>query len=88
MDDPLARIRVLGHEVIAYLRPGCDCDVPALARDVNEACASCTSIDELPATMKSVADRHGLDVEYEPSQPVPTDAVERLVSFGFIPRNY
>lgn len=88
MADPIARIRVLGTEVVAYLRPDCKCDVAALTRDVNEACTSCRSIDELQGRMKSVAAKHELDVEYSTSKPVPTDPVERLVSFGFIPRSY
>lgn len=88
MADPIARIRVLGTEVVAYLRPDCQCDAAALARDVNEACASCDSVDELHGRMKSVAARHDLDVELHTSPSVPTDAVERLMSFGFIPRNY
>jgi hypothetical protein len=36
--------------------------------------------------MRSVADQHGLDLEYDTSAPIPTDPVERVVSFGFVPR--
>jgi hypothetical protein len=72
--------------VVAYLRPGCECDVAALTRDVGEACASCRSIEDLSARMADVADRHGLRVELDMTDPVPADPVERLVSFGFVPR--
>jgi hypothetical protein len=86
MADPFARIRVIGSEVACYLRPGTDCDVAALAREVNKACLECSSIEELRARITSVADSHALDVEYNMSAPVPTDPVERLVSMGFYPR--
>ena len=88
MADPFARIRVIGTEVACYLRPGTACDVAALTRDVNESCLECSSIEELRARVKSVADSHALDVEYQTSAPVPTDPVERLVSIGFFPRVY
>lgn len=86
MADPFARIRVIGAEVACYLRPGTECDVAALTRDVNDSCVECRSIEELQATMKSVADRHALEVEYNMSKLVPTDPVERLVSMRFYPR--
>jgi hypothetical protein len=86
MADPFARLRVIGSEVACYLRPGTDCDVAALIRDLDRACAECASIDELRTRVKSVADRHALDVEYDMSPPVPADPVERLVSIGFLPR--
>ena len=86
MADPFARIRVIGTEVACYLRPGTECDVAALTHDVNDACVECRSIEELHSTMKSVADRHALEVEYQMSKLVPTDPVERLVSMRFYPR--
>jgi hypothetical protein len=86
MADPFARIRVIGAEVACYLRPGTECDVAALTRDVTDACAACSSMEDLRARVKSVADRHALDVEYHMSAPVPSDPVERLVSMGFFPR--
>ncbi len=86
MPDPFARLRVIGSEVACYLRPGTECDVAALARDIGDACAECSSLEELRARVKSVADRHALDVEYETTPPVPSDPVERLVSMGFFPR--
>jgi hypothetical protein len=79
---------VLGAEVIAYLRPECQCDVAALTRDVNEACVSCHSIDEPEGRMKSVADKHGLDVNYNTGKPVTSDPAARLMSFGFMPRSF
>lgn len=88
MAGPFARIRVIGAEVACYLRPGTECDVAALTRDVNEACVECSSIEELRARIKSVADGHALDVEYQTSPPVPSDPVERLVSMGFFPRTH
>jgi hypothetical protein len=36
--------------------------------------------------VKSVADSHALDVEYQLTPPVPSDPVERLLSMGFFPR--
>jgi hypothetical protein len=86
MADPFARIKVLGGEVACYLRPGTECDNAALARDINGACAGCGSEAELRARVKSVAESHGLDVEYHTSAPVAHDPVERLVSMGFYPR--
>ena len=86
MADPFARIRVIGTEVACYLRPGTECDVAALTRDVDEACLDCRSIEEVQARMRSVADRHALEVEYELRPPVPSDPIERLVSMGFFPR--
>lgn len=86
MADPFARIKVFGTEVACYLRPGTECDLAALTRDIGAACAECSSIDELRARMRSVADGHALDVEYHTSPPVPSDPVERLVSLGFFPR--
>jgi len=87
MADPFARIMVLGTEVACYLRPDADCDVATLRREVDEACAACGSIEELRSRVRSIADRHALDVEYEVSPAVPTDPVERLVSMGFTPRS-
>ena len=86
MADPFARIKVIGSEVACYLRPGTECDVTALIRDINTSCLECSSIEELRAKITSVADSHALDVEYNMSAPVPTDPVERLVSMGFYPR--
>lgn len=86
MADPFARVRVIGTEVACYLRPGTECDVAALKRDIDEACLTCGSVEELQARMASVADRHALEVEYQVSTPVPSDPVERLVSMGFYPR--
>jgi hypothetical protein len=86
MADPFTRIAVLGSEVACYLRPGADCDVATLSRDLDEVCAGCGSIEQLQSRVRSVADRHALEVEYEMSAPVPTDPVERLVSMGFMPR--
>jgi hypothetical protein len=86
MADPFARIKVLGGEVACYLRPGTDCDNAALARDIKGACAGCGSEAELRARVNSIAESHGLDVEYHTSAPVPADPVERLVSMGFFPR--
>ena len=86
MADPFARIKVIGTEVACYLRPGTECDLAALTRDINAACVECSSIEELRARISSVADSHALDVEYQTSAPVPTDPVERLVSLGFFPR--
>ncbi len=86
MTDPFARVRVIGSEVACYLRPGTDCDVAALTRDINNVCAECSSLEELRARVKSVADSHALDVEYQTTPPLPSDPVERLVSMGFFPR--
>ena len=86
MANPFARIKVIGREVACYLRPGTECDVAALTRDINDACAVCGSIEELRATITSVADGHALDVEYHTRPPVPNDPTERLVSLGFSPR--
>ena len=86
MADPFARIKVFGSEVACYLRPGTECDVTALTRDINGSCAECSSEAELRARVKAVADGHGLDVEYHMSAPVAADPVERLVSMGFFPR--
>jgi hypothetical protein len=88
MADLFARIRVLGREVACYLRPGTECDIAALTRDLDEACPSCRSFDELRASVTSVAERHALDVEYHMSTPGPDDPVERVVSFGFFTRTY
>lgn len=88
MADLIATIRVLGTEIACYLQPGTDCDVAALTRDVEQSCTACTTIEDLQAEMRSVADRHGLDLEYHTGTPVPTDPVERIVSFGFVPRTY
>lgn len=86
MTDPFARIRVLGAEVACHLRPGSDCDVAALTRDLNEACEGCGSIEEVRPRVTSVADGHALDVEYNTSPPVTSDPIERLVSIWFSPR--
>ena len=85
MADPFARIRVFGSEVACYLRPGAECDVATLTREVKEVCLACGSIEELQTRVRSVADRHALEVEYHLSPPVPTDPVERLVSMRFYP---
>ena len=86
MADPFARIKVFGGEVACYLRPGTECDVAALTRDINGTCAQCSSEADLRARVKSVADSHGLDVEYHTSAPVAADPVERLISMVFFPR--
>jgi hypothetical protein len=88
MADPIARMRVLGMDVVAYLRPDCQCDVATLTRDVNEACTSCRSLDTLEGLMRSVADKHALDLEYDPGKPIAVDPAERLLRFGFIPRRF
>jgi hypothetical protein len=87
MADPFARVLLLGSEVACYLRPGADCDVATLTRDLDEACAACGSIEELQTRVRSIADRHALDVEYDVSPAVPSDPVQRLVSMGFLPRS-
>ncbi len=84
MADPIARLRVLGIEVVAYRRTDCDCDVEALTRDVSDACEECPSVEEILPRMKSVADRHALGVEYDTSKPV---ADKGSVSFWFVPRS-
>ncbi len=86
MADPFARIKVLRTEVTCYLRPGAGCDVDALSRDIDEACVGCASIEQLQARIRSVADRHSLEVEYQISAPTASDPIERLLSVGFAPR--
>lgn len=86
MRDIIATIRVLGTDVACYLQPGTDCDRNALAREVEECCAACGSMEDVQAEMRAVADRHGLALEYHTASPLAKDPVERMVSFGFVPR--
>ena len=86
MPDVIATIKVLGTEIACYLQPGTDCDPKELAREVEDCCTACRSMEDVRAEMRAVADRHGLDVEYHTGAPLASDPVERMVSFGFVPR--
>ena len=86
MAEPFARMKVLGTEVLCYLRPGTECDLASLVPELDSVCLECVSIDELQARMQSVADRHALGLEYGMGKPVSTDPYERVLSVGFFPR--
>jgi hypothetical protein len=85
MAEPFAKIAWLGRQVACYLQPGTQvADLSALTRDAEASCRGCESLPDLQVKMQALAERHGLAVEYTGPR-VPADAVERLVSFGFMP---
>lgn len=86
MADPFTRMKVLGSEVLCYLRPGTECDAAALVRDVNKTCFECLSIDQLQARMRSVADKHALDIEYRVATPHTSAGPAHEVRVEFFPR--
>lgn len=84
MAEPFARLEWRGKSLICYLQPGCEvADANGLAGEIREASASCCSDSELDAELDGIAARHHLRLTH--SVPVPSDPVERIVSFGFLP---
>ncbi len=82
MTGPFATFESMGKRVVCYLQPDCEvADVEALADDVRESCSDCCTEADLEAALEAVAARHNLRAR----PVVPSDPVERIVSFGFIP---
>lgn len=85
MVEPFVTFKWMGRQIACYLHPGAHVgDVDALATDAQACCRDCVTLAELKAEMRAVAERHDLAVEYTGPR-VPSDSVERLVSFGFMP---
>ncbi len=87
MAEAFTTLKVLGTEVACYLRPGTECDLTALVRDLGSVCIECSSMEELRAMMESVADQHALALEYDAGSPVAADPRQQVVSVGFYPRS-
>ncbi len=84
MADPIARLEWMGKQVVCYLQPGCEVPDPAaLADDICETCETCCTDAELEVAIQAVAARHHLRAQ-GPDR-VPSDPVERLWSFGYMP---
>ena len=85
MAEPFITIKWMGRQIACYLQSGAQVkDVEALAADAQACCSKCGTLADLRAEMKAVAERHNLAVDYTGPR-VPTDPVERLISFGFMP---
>lgn len=84
MAEPFVTFKWMGRQIACYLHPGTHVeDVDALATDARACCRDCGTLAELKAEMRAVAERHDLAIEYT-GRRVPSDQVERLVSFGFM----
>jgi hypothetical protein len=85
MAEPFVTFKWMGRQIACYLHPDTHvADVDALATDARACCRDCGTLAELKAEMRAVAERHDLAIEYTGPR-VPSDPVERLVSFGFMP---
>ncbi len=85
MADPIARLEWMGKQVVCYLQPGCRVsDMDALVGDISETCTACCTETELEAEMDAVAAKHHLRLAPR-GEGVPSDPVERILSFGFLP---
>ena len=85
MAEPFARFEWMGRQVLCYLRPGTQCDdLPSLAEEASGSCRECDSLEQLDSAMDAVAARHDLAAERTPEEV--HEAVDQVVSFGFMPR--
>ncbi len=85
MAEPFARLEWRGKPLVCYLQPGCEVsDLDALAGDIGKASTTCCTDPELDAELVAIAERHHLGLSRGLSG-VPSDPVERILSFGFLP---
>lgn len=84
MAEPFARLEWRGKPLVCYLQPGCEvADIDSLAAEIDQAAAACCTDSELDAELDRIAARHRLGLKH--AVPVPSDPVERILSFGFLP---
>lgn len=85
MGEPFARLEWRGKPLVCYLQPGCEVDdVDAITAEIGRAASSCRSDAELETELVDIAARHHLGLASQ-VPGVPSDPVERIVSFGYLP---
>jgi hypothetical protein len=86
MAEPFARFEWMGKQVLCYLRPGTQCDdLSSLAAEAATGCRECESLEQIETKMEALASRYDLTTERNTPEAVH-EYVDRVVSFGFMPR--